>query len=120
MRAETKSNNSALSDLSALDIVHRFYPGQIVLDTSQLGNLLGLHPQYVRNRISTGRFPIRPLTLGRNYVFDVRDVAEFIDASRLTREARAQEQKELTRRKRGRPSKADLIERAEIYRNDNK
>lgn len=118
MRAESNTSN-ALSDLSALDIVHRFYPGQIVLDTAQLGNLLGLHPQYIRNRISLKRFPLRPLILGRNYVFDVRDVAGFIDSSRANRAAAlAAERQEQASRKRGRPSKADLIARSEIYRND--
>lgn len=72
--------------LTGFDLIQLFYPKQVKLDTEQVGTLIDKQDRSIRNDICRGRFPIKHLKVGKSKAskiyFDVRDVAEYLDAQR--------------------------------------
>lgn len=70
--------------LSGLDLIQLAFPGTLQLLVEDVANLVRLKTGTIRNMISEKTFPI-PSTKenGSHRVFDVRDVAAYLDAKRV-------------------------------------
>jgi predicted DNA-binding transcriptional regulator AlpA len=53
--------------------------GDCLLDSEALGEVLGLDAQAIRLALHRGRFPIRPIKLGRRLRFRATDVRRYIE-----------------------------------------
>ena len=58
-------------------VIYEVANGALYLTVSQVGRLLGVAQQTVRNQMSRGEFPLRSIKLGRRRLFPVEDVVEF-------------------------------------------
>lgn len=64
---------------STLDIVLQISNGSPLLNYRQTGRALNQAAQTIRNGVSSGDFPLRPLRLGRSVRFRATDIANMID-----------------------------------------
>lgn len=88
--------------MKAIDLLRLQYPQAFFLTLAQVSNLTGFAINTIRNRIRARTWPIpahRESLRGRLY-FDIRDVAAYLD-----------KRAEGATRRRGRPTKAELIEK---------
>jgi hypothetical protein len=98
-----KENNP---DISSLQIIQQFYPGQSRLSLLSLAKLLDFANQSVRNSISAGTFPIKSYKDGAHRFFDIRDIAEYLEKKR------GEAIQKPAKPRRGRPTKAISMARA--------
>ena len=52
---------------------------QRLLTVKETGAYLGISPRSIYNQLSTDRFAIRPLRLGRSVRFDIRDLDAYVE-----------------------------------------
>jgi excisionase family DNA binding protein len=50
-----------------------------LLSVKNTASYLGISPQTIYNALTTRKFPIQPLRLGRSVRFDVRDLDTYIE-----------------------------------------
>jgi predicted DNA-binding transcriptional regulator AlpA len=50
-----------------------------LLGIEELGQYLGIRPQTIRNRLSSGTFPIRAFKICGRVRFDRKDIEKFLD-----------------------------------------
>lgn len=97
------------TNANSLDLIQQFYPKTFRIDTDQLAILIGLGSQTVRNKTSKNTLRIKSMKDGARRLFDIRDVAAFLDEQR--------DQSNTTQttpplRKVGRPTKASQMANA--------
>jgi len=51
-----------------------------MLNIKELSIRIGLKPQTIRNRLHTGKFPIKTKKIGRKLLWDIKDVDRFLDS----------------------------------------
>lgn len=88
--------------MESLDVLLRLFPGQMKLPLLAVGKLIGLAEQTTKNQVSSGLFPIHVGYEGRKRVCHILDVAEFLEKDRAGG---------TQKKKRGRPSKAEVMAR---------
>lgn len=50
-----------------------------LLRIEQAAAYLGLSPKTISNRLSEGKFPIKPKRIGRTVLFDIKDLDQYVD-----------------------------------------
>ncbi len=66
-----------------------------LIDIKELSQYLGIRPQTIRNRLSSGTFPIRAFKICSRIRFDTRDVEKYLIRLRADRENRVDSQREV-------------------------
>jgi len=89
---------------TSLDLLRDKYPGVTLLCIAIALKECGWAPQTGYNRISSGRgLPFPTSKQGKNHIVHILDLAEYLDSVRGA---------ENTKRRRGRPTKAEQVARA--------
>lgn len=86
---------------SSLALLQAAFPGKIILTSDEVGIACNITPASIRTLRCRGVFRIPSFSNGGKHLFDIRDVAEFLDSRRTPKP------------KRGAPTKAQRIARAE-------
>lgn len=80
---------SIATDITALDLLQRIYPGKIRLDAKETAAAIGITPGSIRTLRCRGTFAIKSVSeKGYCQYFDIRDVAEYLDAQRTPKPRR--------------------------------
>lgn len=89
----------ASSSVSSLALLQASFPNTFLLSSANVAQVLGITPASLRTRRCTGKFAIPSASNGRDHRYDIRDVAEYLDARRTPKP------------KRGAPTKAARMEK---------
>lgn len=113
--------SNSVSSTSSLSQLQQLFPGVIQIDTRALAAVLGISAKTINN-LGDKKFPIRAVRFGRSKFYRLVDAANYIDKS-LGIEPSPTDTLELVtkpgfgstspmpKKKRGRPSHAELAER---------
>jgi excisionase family DNA binding protein len=55
---------------------------QRLISIKELGVYLNISPQTIRNKLSSGTFPIIPIKLGGKVLFDIQEIEKFLDKAK--------------------------------------
>lgn len=88
--------------MDSLQLLKELFPGQVQLPLLAVGKVCGMAMQTTKNRVWDGSFPIPVGREGKRRFCHILDVAAYLDAQRAGG---------AHKKKRGRPSKAEQIER---------
>ncbi|MBU1404324.1 MAG: helix-turn-helix domain-containing protein [Proteobacteria bacterium] len=86
---------------TTMDIIRTMYPDRITLSVEELAPLIHMSKTYIRKEVRAGRFLIPWRRIGSRILFPVSAVVTTLDGS----------DSPPTPRRRGRPTKAESIER---------
>ncbi len=111
--------SNSVSNTSSLSQLQQLFPGVIQIDTRSLAAVLGISAKTINNL--GDKFPIRAVRFGRSKFYRLVDAADHIDNSLgiskstplsvVESTTKPSVESTLQKRKRGRPSKAELAER---------
>lgn len=92
---------STTIETTSLYLLQAAFPGRVSLTAPEVGTACNITPASIRTLRCRGVFRIPSFSNGGKHLFDIRDVAEFLDARRTPKP------------KRGAPTKAQRLARAE-------
>lgn len=78
---------------TALALLQAAFPGQIWLNCQQVGQVCNITPASIRTLRARGEFKIPSISNGGKHVFDIRDVAAFLDGQRTPKPKRGARKK---------------------------
>lgn len=79
---------AAPASTSALALLQSAFPGQIWLDSKQVGQACNITPASIRTLRARGKFKVPSISNGGKHLFDIRDVAAYLDAQRTPKPKR--------------------------------
>jgi hypothetical protein len=88
-----------VSTNSTLDYLESLWPRQALVPALEAGKCLSYAPQTTRNKLAKGQFPIRTVLVGGKRLVKKTDLAQYIDDLGTER------------KRRGRPTKAEILSR---------
>lgn len=94
--------------MDSLQLLREMFPGQINLPLLDAGKAMGFARQTIKNKVHDGTFPIHVARQGGMRVCHILNVADYLDGLRSGE----------VRKKRGRPTKAEVMGRHLNARND--
>lgn len=68
---------------SALDLLLSRFPGQILLSIADCATVMSIRPRTIYNNIHVGAFPVPTTSYGARRLVDIRDLADYLDATRV-------------------------------------
>lgn len=108
--------STSVSSTSSLSQLQQLFPGVIQIDTRALAGVLGISAKTINNLGE--KFPIRAVRFGRSKFYRLVDAANHIDKSLGIEPSLAStvapaiaSTSQMPKKKRGRPSNAELAER---------
>lgn len=88
-----QNKSVASPQISSLALLQAAFPGVINLTTKNVGVVCSFTPGSIRTLVSRGTFEIKSTSSGRRRIFDIRDVAEYLDKRRAPKPRRGPKSK---------------------------